>query len=78
VAKRKRIEQKTVRTSMDAVTGKLETVILDDVHNAYEVCVRVIEGQMKKLSVAPKCERLARKLLERVRLMLPKGQGEAA
>jgi hypothetical protein len=74
VAKRKQIAKRDVRLHQNPVTHELEVTVLDDVQDAYEVCVRVIEGQMKKLSVAPKCERLARKLLARVTEMLPRSE----
>lgn len=66
----KDIKRKDVRVSRDAVTGKLETVVLDSVQLAFERCTQVIENKMLELPNGD-VHRLAAKLAGWLAKMVP-------
>jgi prophage DNA circulation protein len=66
---KKQITERAARVHQNPVTHETEVTVLDDVQKAFERCVQCIDGQMLKLSAADN-ERLARRLIERVRQMI--------
>jgi hypothetical protein len=72
---KKDIKRKDVRVSRDAVTGKLESVVLDAVQLAFERCTQVIEGKMLELPNAD-VHRLAKKLADWLARMQPHYDGK--
>ncbi len=73
----KRIERKSIRVQVDAVTHEKEVTELTAVQLAYERVIQVIDSKMLGLSPA-ECERLAERILERVSRMLPHCERDAA
>ncbi len=68
--KKQRLQQPTVRVSRDAVTGVIESTVLDDVQRNLELCTAFVETRMLTLGNAD-VHRLAAKLQEWLRKMVP-------
>ncbi len=64
-----------VRVTKDQVTGRLESVVLDDVQRSFERVVGYIDGVMLSLRSNPDRERLCHKLIDRIGQMLPHTEG---
>jgi hypothetical protein len=64
-----------VRVARDAVTGKLESTVLDAVQLSFEKIIAHVDGMMLRLPSDADRDRLARYLIERIeRMKMPEGE----
>ncbi len=76
MGKKKDIRQRDVRISRDPVSGRLESVVLDDVQRHFERIVAQVDAALLKLSMADQ-DRLVEKLLVRIAQMKqPEGRDD--